>query len=106
MITVQIGQCGNQIGEKLFQTLVNDCQNPFVHNPHNRFRPAPPMQAAEVRANENYVCEVKQRFFTEFDACNGDDKLLAPKSVLIDMESKVNIAFSLFGFNLWLQIAS
>ena len=87
MITIQIGQCGNQIGEKLFETLTNDLQNPssFV-NAANRFKPHQIPQA-DYRQNENYVEEAKQRFFNEREDIK--ETMLTPRAVLIDMESKV-----------------
>ncbi len=85
IITVQIGQCGNQIGEKLFETFINDCQDPReFFNLSNRFKQQQLMQS-ETRKNELYVQECKRRFFTEQDK----DEPLIPRAVLIDMESKV-----------------
>ncbi len=88
IITVQIGQCGNQIGEKFFETLINDCQDPrAILNQSNRFRQQQPLQS-ETRQNELYVQECKRRFFTESSQQDKDLPLM-PRAVLIDMESKV-----------------
>lgn len=73
IVTIQIGQCGNQIGEKLFETISSDCFE-YKHC------------GVEKIQNNAYVNESKIRFFTETDSKN--DSLMA-KSVLIDMESKV-----------------
>ena len=88
MITVQIGQCGNQIGEKLFETLINDFQDPnTIINSQNRFKQRQ-IQQSELRDNEEFVNETKKRFFTEIDSRRSQETL-APRAVLIDMESKV-----------------
>ena len=87
IITIQIGQCGNQIGEKFFETLINDCQDPrSIQNQLNRFKQQQPQQT-ETRQNEQYVQECKRRFFTESE--KDKDTPLIPRAVLIDMESKV-----------------
>lgn len=87
MITVQIGQCGNQIGEKLFETLINDFQDPnTIINSQNRFKQRQ-IQQSDLRLNEEYVNKTKKRFFTEIDS--KDCQTVAPRAVLIDMESKV-----------------
>ena len=86
MITIQVGQCGNQIGEKLFDTLAKDLQDPnSIITATNRFKPRQ-IQQAEIDINESYVQEVKERFFTE---TSDNSSVLMPRAVLIDMESKV-----------------
>lgn len=86
MITIQVGQCGNQIGEKLFETLAKDLQDPLsIRTAANRFKPQQTQQS-DIDINESYVQETKERFFTE-SAVNST--LLMPRAVLIDMESKV-----------------
>lgn len=82
IITIQIGQCGNQIGEKLFETIISDCYDTQPASQF-RFKPVTASQAS-LKLNESYVSESKKKFFTQ----NESDKLSA-RSVLIDMESKV-----------------
>ena len=82
IVTVQIGQCGNQIGEKLFETIIADC---YDTQPASQFRFKPvALSQTYLKQNESYISESKQRFFTQ----NDSDKLSA-RSILIDMESKV-----------------
>ncbi|CAF0743996.1 unnamed protein product [Brachionus calyciflorus] len=81
IITVQIGQCGNQIGEKLFDTIISDSLE-FKPNKNqtnlNYYK----------TLNENYVEDCKERFFSYCDNSYRQDKLYA-RSILVDMESKV-----------------
>lgn len=89
IITIQIGQCGNQIGEKLFETIISDC---FETQSSSSLRFKPVTQTAHnIKLNENYIAESKKRFFTETD-CSDDESQtsrLSARAVLIDMESKV-----------------
>lgn len=89
VITVQIGQCGNQIGEKFFETIISDCFEYKLNKQQTNV-------AHFKKLNEYYLNECKQRFFTENENCqdqelksNKADHLLYARSVLIDMESKV-----------------
>jgi hypothetical protein len=87
MITIQIGQCGNQIGEKLFETFINDCNSFSYVHASSRFKQQH-ISSVDLRNNENYVSQVKERFFTEIDN-KLNEVVLAPRAVLVDMESKV-----------------
>ena len=88
IITIQIGQCGNQIGEKLFETIISDCFDINGHASHtaHRFKPVT-LSLNDIKLNENYVAESKRRFFTE--NLENDSTKLSARAVLIDMESKV-----------------
>lgn len=82
IITVQIGQCGNQVGEKLFETILSDCYDYGTNNKQTR----------PSSSNQNYVEESERRFFASEDRINDEDDqspLLYARSVLVDMESKV-----------------
>jgi hypothetical protein len=98
IITVQIGQCGNQIGEKLFETLISDCYDCSTLYLNSRSRTH--FVSNHVRRlNENYLQESTSRFFTENESSTGtasfsgmndeSENALYARSVLIDMESKV-----------------
>ena len=89
VITLQIGQCGNQIGEKLYDTILNDCFNcstlflnsktqaHYISNHHRQL-------------NEYYINESLNRFFTENEnLSNYQRQNFYARSILIDMESKV-----------------
>ncbi|XP_064401726.1 tubulin delta chain-like [Halichondria panicea] len=67
IVTVQLGQCGNQIGNQLFSTIYNDAQ---VHQ----------------RLHRDYDSSSIERFFyaSPNTACAP-----MPRAVLVDMESKV-----------------
>jgi hypothetical protein len=88
VVTIQIGQCGNQIGEKLFETLFSDCYDLPNASRLNR---------KLANENELYVSESMARFFTQDESLTREVKLsssdcessLFARSVLIDMESKV-----------------
>jgi tubulin delta len=79
IVTVQIGQCGNQIGEKLFETLIADNSYNF-NSQKSQFK---------THLNENYVQESEHRFFTRDDDDYNNKSPLYARSILIDMESKV-----------------
>ena len=63
IITLQIGQCGNQIGEKLFETIVSDCYD----TPLTWSKRALDVQQQLKSLNPNYINESKERFFYEND---------------------------------------
>ena len=92
IITIQIGQCGNQIGEKLFETIISDClESTCSYSSVFRFKPVASSQAS-LKLNENYIAESKQRFFhqdCESDETGRSEPRLSARAVLIDMESKV-----------------
>ena len=70
VVTVQLGQCGNQIGGQLFSTLYEDACDTI--RPGN---PTPYHDAA------------MERFFVTKEV--GRKSILQPRAVLVDMESKV-----------------
>lgn len=70
IVTVQLGQCGNQIGFEVFDALFNDshCSRGLCSK----------------RENEAYQASCKERFFSEEE--NG---VPVARAVLVDMEPKV-----------------
>ncbi|KAM4701737.1 tubulin delta chain [Discoglossus pictus] len=70
VVTVQLGQCGNQIGYELFDAISND-----LHSKNGN---------CSRRENQLYQDVCKARFFSEAES--GD---LESRAVLIDMEPKV-----------------
>ncbi len=74
-ITVQLGQCGNQVGTELFDLLMKDAVE------------APKYTNLSSRENEDYKQQVLQRFFTEKSPKKKD--VYVAKSVLVDTEPKV-----------------
>ncbi|CAH1802305.1 unnamed protein product [Owenia fusiformis] len=70
IVTVQIGQCGNQVGEQLFSTIAEDTYGKY--------------SGVGVKDNETYKTEVEKCFFTLSE--KGPPKA---KAVLVDMEPKV-----------------
>ncbi|XP_037666331.1 tubulin delta chain isoform X2 [Choloepus didactylus] len=70
IVTVQLGQCGNQIGFEVFDALFSDsdCSQGLCSK----------------RENEAYQASCKERFFSEEE--NG---VLAARAILVDMEPKV-----------------
>jgi tubulin delta len=111
IITLQVGQCGNQIGEKLFETIVSDCYDVKSQIKQSNLKRAYSLNALNStgskeiepknefsKLNDDYVYESKKRFFTELDyqneaelknSQNPNYDVLYARSVLIDMESKV-----------------
>lgn len=94
IVTVQIGQCGNQIGEKLFETIVSDCYD----TPSNWSKRALDVQKQLKSLNPEYLSESKERFFYENDfessefsknSSNESNPQHVARSILIDMENKV-----------------
>jgi tubulin delta len=83
VITVQVGQCGNQIGQQLFKTLMSDCQDVKIPKSSNATN-FPSDQKEFKRINEDYVNESLRRYFIQ----NNKGQIFA-RSILIDMESKV-----------------
>ncbi|XP_006832431.1 PREDICTED: tubulin delta chain isoform X3 [Chrysochloris asiatica] len=70
IVTVQLGQCGNQVGFEVFDALYSDsyCSQGLCSK----------------KENEAYQASCKERFFSEEE--NG---VLVARSVLVDMEPKV-----------------
>jgi tubulin delta len=94
IITLQVGQCGNQIGEKLFETIVSDC----FETPTKWSKRALDVQQLLKSCNQDYIYESKQRFFYENDfdtnefsknSQTDNNPQHIARSILIDMESKV-----------------
>lgn len=84
IINIQVGQCGNQIGEKLFETIISDC----FESPQSWSKKALDTQSLLKTLNQDYVDDCKKRFFIETEDKNEPNSLIA-RSLLIDMESKV-----------------
>ncbi|CAM1308252.1 TUBD1 (predicted) [Pycnogonum litorale] len=77
IVTVQVGQCGNQVGRQFFSTLMNDI------NAEN-----------DLQTLNDYQQTSIDRFFTVPDDCNnhaGTSEQFLPvaRAVLVDMEKKV-----------------
>lgn len=72
VVTVQVGQCGNQIGSSLFSFLSSDANQ------------APPFTSPDSIQNVAFKQEVIRRYFTE-----QKDGPPEAKAVLVDMEEKV-----------------
>lgn len=72
IITVQLGQCGNEIGQSLFTLLHNDSIIPAKYTSPNSVE------------NVAYRADTCDRYFTE-----QKDGRQEAKAVLIDMEPKV-----------------
>jgi hypothetical protein len=108
VITVQIGQCGNQIGDKLFATFLDDCLSyecsNLTGNKFSRQQVGTETNKSSLslrnikQINQLYTSESIERFFSINDAnensnvkgaCSNDDTKLYARSVLVDMESKV-----------------
>lgn len=70
IVTVQLGQCGNQIGFEVFDALFSDSYGP--------------QQLCSKKENEAYQASCKERFFRE-------EEIGVPvaRAVLVDMEPKV-----------------
>ncbi|KAJ8280177.1 hypothetical protein GJAV_G00051460 [Gymnothorax javanicus] len=70
IVTVQLGQCGNQIGQELFDVISSDASEAQKYTPRSQ-------------GKEYYAC-TRERFFNE--SISGE---LSARAVLIDMEPKV-----------------
>ncbi|XP_050764957.1 tubulin delta chain isoform X2 [Gymnogyps californianus] len=70
IVTVQLGQCGNQIGHEVFNAICSD-----VHGTHG---------LCSKKENESYHDACKERFF-----CEEESEVPAARAVLVDMEPKV-----------------
>jgi len=69
VVTVQLGQCGNQVGTQLFNKLFQDSTSP---------------------SSPSYYKQVAlERFFHEFSKPKKEETPLQARAVLVDMESKV-----------------
>ncbi|XP_077996264.1 tubulin delta chain-like [Glandiceps talaboti] len=74
LVTLQLGQCGNQIGGQLFSTLLDDA-----------YAKAPTISKSE---NNSYIETVENRFFHQ-PPSHKDDRPLNARAVMVDMEPKV-----------------
>lgn len=72
IIVIQIGQCGNQVGERFYNTILNE----LIENPKS-YPPNSP-------GARSFVDTITERFFTE-----NKKGLLEAKAVLVDTEQKV-----------------
>uniref|UniRef100_A0A8C6ZFN4 Tubulin delta chain n=1 Tax=Nothoprocta perdicaria TaxID=30464 RepID=A0A8C6ZFN4_NOTPE len=70
IVTVQLGQCGNQIGHEVFNAICSD-----VHGKHG---------LCSKKENESYQDACKERFFSQ-----EKDGVPVARAVLVDMEPKV-----------------
>uniref|UniRef100_A0A8D0FI53 Tubulin delta chain n=1 Tax=Strix occidentalis caurina TaxID=311401 RepID=A0A8D0FI53_STROC len=70
IVTVQLGQCGNQIGHEVFNAICSD-----VHGTHG---------LCSKKENESYHDACKERFF-----CEEESEVPIARAVLVDMEPKV-----------------
>ncbi len=86
VVTLQLGQCGNQIGQQLFNTLYDDAVSTCTGSVGARRPSAPP-------AGQSPYCETSiERFFVakeQRQGGKGGDSQLQARAVLVDMESKV-----------------
>lgn len=71
IVTVQLGQCGNQIGLSFFQTLMSD----LTHS--------------TVSPNQDYKDECLERFFHQSLEEGSSKTTPSARAVMVDMESKV-----------------
>ncbi|XP_050177512.1 tubulin delta chain isoform X2 [Myiozetetes cayanensis] len=71
IVTVQLGQCGNQIGHEVFQSLCSD-----IHGTHG---------LCSREENQSYQDACKERFFWEEEGSG----VPVARAVLVDMEPKV-----------------
>ncbi|XP_002735635.1 tubulin delta chain-like [Saccoglossus kowalevskii] len=74
IVTLQIGQCGNQIGGELFSTILEDA-----------FGKASTVSKAD---NEAYIDEVLERFFHRPDSGKRNEVIPRARAVMVDMEPK------------------
>ncbi|NWS96855.1 TBD protein, partial [Mionectes macconnelli] len=70
IVTVQLGQCGNQIGHEVFHSLCSD-----IHGTHG---------LCSRKENQSYQDACKERFF-----CQEEPGVPVARAVLVDMEPKV-----------------
>ncbi|KAJ7397611.1 Tubulin delta chain [Pitangus sulphuratus] len=71
IVTVQLGQCGNQVGPEVFQSLCSD-----IHGTHG---------LCSREENQSYQDACKERFFWEEEGSG----VPVARAVLVDMEPKV-----------------
>ena len=77
MISIQLGQCGNQVGTELFDLLMRDAT-------------VGPKYSNQLSSeNKDYQQQVLERFFTEEEDSTREKSPLVAKSILVDTEPKV-----------------
>lgn len=74
VVTIQLGQCGNQTGTDLFDTLINDATTPQLYS------------NSSSSLNNDYREGVIERFFSQ---SNVPDETINARAVMIDTEPKV-----------------
>lgn len=76
VITLQLGQCGNQVGAQFFSTIIDDI---FA-------KPT----GVGIKDNTDYIDSSTETFFTksELGRCDGPPDVPKARAVLVDMESK------------------
>ncbi|XP_053131321.1 tubulin delta chain [Hemicordylus capensis] len=70
IITIQLGQCGNQVGREVFDALCTD-----LHSTH---------ELCSKKENQSFQAACKERFFSEEKS-----EVPAARAILVDMEPKV-----------------
>ncbi|XP_067668133.1 tubulin delta chain-like [Haliotis asinina] len=76
VVTVQLGQCGNQIGGQFFSTIIEDA---YSKQSQVGVKPS---------RNLEYINETLDRFFSQRDTTLGKEGTLEARAVMVDMESK------------------
>jgi len=77
IVTVQLGQCGNQIGCDLFSLLYQDAHRP------------PQYTSGGASNNVAYKMDMLERYFTESRDASSRGTCHEAKAVMVDMEEKV-----------------
>lgn len=72
VITLQLGQCGNQVGGQFFSSIIDD-----LHSP-------PTTLNVSSRSNTDYI---QESYVTYFSECRKSSVPLA-RAVMVDMETK------------------
>uniref|UniRef100_A0A8B9T803 Tubulin delta 1 n=1 Tax=Anas platyrhynchos TaxID=8839 RepID=A0A8B9T803_ANAPL len=76
LVTVQLGQCGNQIGREVFNAICSD-----VHGTHG---------LCSKKENESYHDACKERFFIEAESGGIDWQVQPPQSRLLPSSHSTN----------------
>ena len=86
VITVQLGQCGNQMGFHFFESLAEALRSATTTPPIKNY-------VSSTRTRENFVQDLVERFFHErlppLGASASSQTTHHARAVLVDMESKV-----------------
>ncbi|XP_074642872.1 tubulin delta chain-like [Tubulanus polymorphus] len=77
LVTIQVGQCGNQIGSQLFSTIADDM---LMKNP-----------GISASSNDNYIQQAQRTFFNTsiISGPTENQESLKARAVMVDMEPKV-----------------